>query len=230
MEDTIKGNLLIFLFLVMLLSGVVGGIINHFLTQEANIDNKKKIFMGRDIWVGIGASFSVPLFLNMISSNLIDSIKTEPLKIFIFLGFCLIAAISSRAFINTLSNRLLKDVEAARKEAKIAGDNAKVVEDKIDIVLEKETEPEEESVAFAGVTADITDEEIKILKTFVSGRFTIRSLSGIANESGIPKDQVNKLLDDLLAKSFVMQRDNDKGPRWFITAEGRRSLRKVSNE
>ena len=230
MESAIKDNILISLFVVMLLSGIVGGVINHFLTQEANTDTNKKILMGRDIWVGIGASFSVPLFLNMISSNLIESIKTEPLKIFIFLGFCLIAAISSRAFINTLTNRLLKDIDAARKEAKNADEKAKEVEDKIDSILEKETEPEEEPVAFAGEKIDISDDEVKILKTFVSGRFTIRSLSGIASESGIPKNLVNKLLDDLFAKNFVMQKDKDKGPRWFITAEGRRALRKVFDE
>jgi len=229
MDAIIKDNIIWSLFFVMLLAGVVGGIINHFLTQETNADPKKKLFMGRDIWVGIGASYSVPLFLNMISSNLIDQIKLEPLKIYIFLGFCLIAAISSRAFINTMTNRLLKEVDAARKEAKSAEDKAKEVEEKVAPIVEKETEAEEEPVSIATTTLDLSENETKILKTFVSGSFSIRSLSGISKEVGFPKDQVNTILDDLIDKGLVLQREKEKGPRWSITVEGRKTLRRISN-
>ena len=102
------------LILVMLGAGILGGAINHFLTQESTPTIRS--FMGRDLLVGLGASFMVPLFLNMISSDLIQLIlgskdrPPEPYKILVFSGFCLIAAISSRAFIRTLSDRILNEV------------------------------------------------------------------------------------------------------------------------
>jgi len=46
----------------------------------------------RSLVIGIGASFLVPLFLNMISSDLMRQMDQDAGKLLVFVGFCLIAA------------------------------------------------------------------------------------------------------------------------------------------
>src|SRR5437764_7659640 len=93
---------ILILILIMVGAGLLGGAVNYFLSQE--IDPNQKYF-GRSLWLGLAASFMVPLFLNMISSNLIDSIRGnaatpgDKSKLLVFAGFCIVAALSSRSFI-----------------------------------------------------------------------------------------------------------------------------------
>jgi len=101
---------------VMLLAGMYGGIINYFLESDKT-ENRSSLTMGQMIVIGIGASFLVPLFLTLISSNLINLKQLEFSKVLVFFGFCLIAAISSRRFIMTISERILKEVREAKNEA-----------------------------------------------------------------------------------------------------------------
>ena len=109
------------LIVVMLSAGTVGGLLNYYTSQSADPDHSSIL---KSIIAGICASFLVPLFLNMISSNLIDTIRgsantsSDVSKLFVFAGFCLIAAISSSAFIRTLSDRVLAEAKAAKEEAK----------------------------------------------------------------------------------------------------------------
>src|SRR5437867_2893388 len=142
------------LILIMVAAGLLGGAVNHFLSQETDPNQK---YLGRSLWVGLAASFMVPLFLNMISSNLIDSIRgnaTTPAdksKLFVFAGFCLVAAISSRAFIRTLSDRVLREAKEAKEQAIQANANVAEVKLEIEPIVAKETEtespPELESVS-----------------------------------------------------------------------------------
>src|SRR6266849_838261 len=102
------------LIAVMLAAGMVGGLLNYYMTQSADPEHTSIL---KSLLAGICASFLVPLFLNMISSNLIDAIRgganasSDVSKLFVFAGFCLIAAISSSAFIRTLSDRVLAEAK-----------------------------------------------------------------------------------------------------------------------
>ena len=56
--------------IVMVASGLLGGIINFFI---ADTQAEKPLSWWQHIVVGVGAALMVPLFLNMISSGIIDS-------------------------------------------------------------------------------------------------------------------------------------------------------------
>jgi len=125
------------LLAAMLIAGLLGGLINDYLTREAqeneNDPNKgvPPISLPRSLLIGLGASMLVPLFLNMTSSNLIEEIRggvntpAQPYKLFVFTGFCLAAAISSRAFIRAMSDRLAIDIaQKADKRSKAADQKA----------------------------------------------------------------------------------------------------------
>jgi hypothetical protein len=100
---------------IILLSGIVGGTINYFLSKPDKMD----VFTWmRTAFIGVGAAFLMPLFLNTISISLLSDMFKENSthdNYFVFSGFCLLAAISSRAFIQTLSDKVLKEAKEARR-------------------------------------------------------------------------------------------------------------------
>jgi hypothetical protein len=69
------------------------------------------------IVIGVGAAFLAPLFLNMISSDLIARSKENYYLLFVLVGFCLVASISSRKFIRSISDRVLQEAEEASRKA-----------------------------------------------------------------------------------------------------------------
>ena len=231
------------LFIVMLIAGLLGGAINHFLSKE-NIketneeDNNKlksKNFIGCDLLIGLGASFTVPLFLNMISSDLISVIvhgskegKSEPENIYVFAGFCLIAAISSRAFIRTLSDRILREAKEAKLEAKAADEKVQQIQKTINPILDKETESDTEAISSKDQLPAISENAGQLLRTLAYGKFTLRSLSGLSSETEIPKEEVHKHINDLISSGLVAQMEREgRGPRWYITTDGRKIVRSI---
>lgn len=100
---------------IMIAAGILGGIANYFLAE------RHAEFAWRDLFkysvLGVVAALMVPLFLNMISSNLLDLARTRPINLFVFAGFCLIAVIFSRRFLENLSTKLIQQVSQIRKEA-----------------------------------------------------------------------------------------------------------------
>ena len=117
----VSGRYLLILVGIMLGAGGLGGLVNYYLSRS---EDSSKSSLKESLILGIAASFLVPLFLQMISSNLLRSGVTVPLDRFVFAGFCLVAAISSKAFMRTISDRVLREVGEAKKDAKQAVETA----------------------------------------------------------------------------------------------------------
>jgi hypothetical protein len=132
---------------IMLGAGVFGGVVNYYLAKP---DEVPRPDLRRSVVVGIAASFLVPLFLNMISSDLMDQIRNgDASKAFVLVGFCLIAAISSAAFIRTLSDRVLDQA----KKAAAAAERATAAVEQVDRAVrqvDKQVELIEESGSLPG--------------------------------------------------------------------------------
>ncbi len=128
----------------MLVAGAVGGLINYFL-----IDPKEEspLAWWKLMIVGVGASFMVPVLLNMISSELIADIEvpkptTDPVsKLLILTGFCLLAAVSSRAFIRTLTDRVLRDVAVAKEQSAEALETSRAAKEEVELIVEPQATP-----------------------------------------------------------------------------------------
>jgi tetratricopeptide (TPR) repeat protein len=110
--------------LVILIAGAFGGIINYYLElEDKEKDKQRKFLFKRSVFLGIGAAFLVPLFLHLIGSDLMKFEKVNPKEILVFLGFCLVASISSKKFIQTLSTKILKEVREAKEKVKEVKEN-----------------------------------------------------------------------------------------------------------
>jgi len=93
---------------IMFVCGTLGGLVNYW--GESIPDAEKRPVLKR-ISAGIAAALVVPLFLNMISSSLLGDSQSKPLSLFVFAGFCVVAAISSKAFIESISKKLISRVD-----------------------------------------------------------------------------------------------------------------------
>ncbi|MDH4220991.1 MAG: hypothetical protein OEW23_19720 [Candidatus Aminicenantes bacterium] len=205
-------NQTLLITLLMLIAGLLGGITNYFRIEE---DKKELSAFLKNILMGISAALLIPLFLNMISSNLLKESSEDSLKLFIFFGFCLIASLSSKAFIQTISDRVLNEVKKTKEKVENIGKD-------VEPIISKETEVQEAEApdSFSKIRAFSFDEDAKkVLNSLDSGKYAWRSLTGIAQETGLPKEKVLNSLNWLSSNGLVVK-TSEKG-RWGLTLEGR---------
>jgi DNA-binding MarR family transcriptional regulator len=199
------------------------------LTRRTEPDDSN---LAKSITLGIGAAFLVPLFLNTISSSLLNEIRDKPndqtKNILVFFGFCLVGAISSKTFIQTISRRVLEEAREAKQAAKAAGKKAEEIQSAVEPILEKETEGESEKGP-AGIVAplpQLDDQEWKVLEALAHGEKALRTRTGIAKQTGMSHAEVSRVMDVLRDKNLVdkkeMKKENgDQMRRWYITGSGR---------
>jgi len=198
----------ILIIILMIVAGLLGGITNNFRNER---EEKNKLLLLKNISMGICASFMTPLFLNMISSNLLKEGALDNLKLFVLFGFFLIASLSSKVFIETLSARVLSQLER----------NLEDVKKKEEVLSGKEREPEEAeetNLFLKGRGFDLDDNVKKVLTALGSGKYAWRTLRGIAKEIEIPKETVLNSLNWLSSNGLAVT--GEKG-RWALTLEGR---------
>lgn len=226
---------LILIAIVMLVAGILGGIINFYMVDKKT---ESPLPWWQHAIIGIGAAFMVPLFLNMISSSLIDTIRGtngtpgDLSKIFVLSGFCLVASISSRAFIRTISQKVLQEIQDTKRvaeEAKAEAGEAKVEAGEAKAVVAPFVE-EEASEESSGIVdseeqardVPLSDDEKQILKMMISSRFSMRSISGLAKDTNLDNAKVNAAISSLLDKSLIVQGQSTAGqPRWYPSVAGR---------
>lgn len=230
---------------IMLGMGILGGVINYALAPSDAVRGRNE--WARAVLLGIGAAILIPLFLNTISSNLLSDVLKAPepgASALVFAGFCLVAAISSRAFIQTLADRVLAEAREARRTANEAKAEIDKVAETVTEVAEAVTEPEmpPASASAPGYAASpgdleslpssasaqvqvLSEEERAFLRAMDDSRFTLRSLGGIGQQTGRPPEDVEAMLGALAEKGFVSRTQGKKGERWALTAAGRQALR-----
>ncbi len=218
------------LFFVMLATGIFGGLVNYFLTSPKKLEWN---ILTRSLVIGLGAAFLVPVFLNMISSDLLAQSAVDANQLLVFSGFSLIAAISSRAFISTVSQRILKEAESANKQAKELKKKVEMFQSSVEPIIERETEQdvddnnindETEIDNIEKIVKTIINDDLKVLKSLGETSYTLRSITGVSKDTKLNKKSVNKSLNILINLGLAVQTMGKKGLRWYITQTGRSVL------
>ena len=91
---------------IMLCAGVLGGAANYFMSDKNPAAGGSEFV--KYAVLGVVAAFTVPLFLNMISSDLLAAAKSRPIDLFVFAGFCLLFVLLSRRFVESATAKLLQ--------------------------------------------------------------------------------------------------------------------------
>ena len=100
---------------VIFVAGVIGGMVDFFHFKGRTVTTEPWVkTLAISILMGFVAAFLVPLFLAMISSNLISDIGKRAfnyesfINLLILFGFCLLASMYSRSIIRVVSDRWLR--------------------------------------------------------------------------------------------------------------------------
>lgn len=135
------------IFACISLSGLFGGLTRFFLdwyladddgATGSGENSATKLLGASPSWatffgnliVGVTGAFLVPLFLNSISSTLLETstVEAHQPKLFILIGFCLAASVFAKQFIPTVGAKALRIAGEAKEEsdeAKKESDEAK---------------------------------------------------------------------------------------------------------
>lgn len=203
--------------LIIVVAGILGGTANFARTRTEQSRGKDWFWA---VVIGIVASFLVPLFLNTISSNLLDkmfAINLEPSIPFLFFGFCLLGAITSKAMIQTLTDRLIKETQATREEVS-------ELKREVDPLINKETESDKIEGESNQLPVVVEEKHRNILNVLKQSEFTLRSKSGIAKDLGRDREEVLHDLNALAKSGLVTEVQGRKGVRWALTPSGREKI------
>ncbi|HEX8243697.1 MAG TPA: YEATS-associated helix-containing protein [Longimicrobium sp.] len=228
---------------VMALAGVLGGAINFTLIDA---DNPRRRW-ATSLLAGLGASFLVPLFLNTVKSTLVDNFLTSgdgtPTgNLLIIAGFCLVAAISSRAFIQTVSDRVLRLAEEANAKAGAANETAAAAHDQaerarseaaetreaVEPLMASATEPAPQprarAAAFAADATDATPQLRAVLDAFAASQYAFRTYEGLQGQTRLPAGELSEALEEMRRRGWAKTRTNSRGEMWYLTPDGRAAM------
>ena len=158
---------------IMALAGALGGVGNYLMSDNVTIieDVEPTSLLFKACILGIIAAGIVPIFLTLISSNLMDFSKSDEgtynIKLLKFASFCLLASLFYNSFLDG-ANSLLKN-QYKELKAETAFVKAKNEE------LEKRTDSIEEK----------TDGAYGIIK---NAKDNINSVAGLQNKYGIDQE------------------------------------------
>lgn len=212
----------------MLAAGALGGAINHYVYTEKEGQEKK----GRKsttrkpsilvcILVSTGAAFLVPLFLNMIASGLVKECVDDPLKYLVFFGFCLIAAITSRPFIYSLSSQVLKGFDDRLSQTENVLHNVKP---QVDAIAAKQTEKQGTGSDKVPESSEPQDTKTAVLSELAKSNFVFRTLYSVAANTNLDVSRCEEMLEALCREGLVEKKDDIDGTRWYLTTKGRQAL------
>jgi hypothetical protein len=220
LDDTTRYILI--LIAIILASGSLGGLVNYYL---ARLESPPQLSLKESLIVGIAASFLVPLFLQMGSSKLLEEGAIKPLALFVLAGFCLIAAISSKAFIRTISEKLLreiKDAKAQAAEARLEASSARAA------ASEARQEVEELEDEIEGVPPQlefrraISDMEKNVLQAVYSSREHRPNFEDILAAGNWQPEELSKVLEELEKRGLVRSKTyEDRQKRWRVRSAGK---------
>lgn len=208
-----------FMFLVlgiMIISGILGGLVNFFLTENHKPPVWKAV-LGYCL-LGIVASLTVPLFLNMVSSNLLAVAPRKPVNLFIFNGICLLFALFSCRLKEHIYNKRFQGTGDINKDD--------VKTDPIEADYDWETGCRNVSKDRLG-RVGISESELKIMQVMAGGKHVHRSLVGLLKDPELVDEQVNETLSSLMAKGLVEQKlSRENKLRLYLTPKGKQLLGK----
>jgi tRNA G26 N,N-dimethylase Trm1 len=196
--------------LIIVSAGVLGGITNFFLiyTTESITNDIRSIFF-KSVLMGLCASFTVPLFLKVLSSSILDVTHMDSNNYFILAGLCVIASFFSKRFLEDLYSRLNK-VEKTANEAKAQANDVeqKTQEiDDIDKVLDKISA---EVISKYDHTQE-PDKIKEVAKAVLKSSYSYRTVHGIAEDAKISDEQVKTILELIKKAGYVESKKTIKG-------------------
>ncbi|OFZ69602.1 MAG: hypothetical protein A2Z01_08160 [Betaproteobacteria bacterium RBG_16_58_11] len=191
---------------IMMSMGLLAGIANFFLSGPEGKTPARELV--KFIVLGIVAALTVPLFLNMTSSNLLEFGRTRPNALFVFAGFCLIYVLLSRRIFERIAHKLMQ-LGQQQPEGP---------------ALSTPRSPED------FFRAGLSGTDLEIMRAVSQGGSVYENLSGLASEIIPSKEFVNDRLVLLRQLGLLELRANEKNIlHMCLSPAGSQLLSEVSN-
>ncbi|HEX5801522.1 MAG TPA: YEATS-associated helix-containing protein [Azospira sp.] len=226
MVGSLDGYMLMILG-IMLLTGILGGVANYFLADRDGAPSRREA--AKYAVLGMLAALTVPLFLNMLSSNLLEAARTRPVDFFVFAGFCLIYVVASRRVFENAANRLLAQLDQVKRDVgRLKEQQAEapvaVREEPVAVVAEAvhKVEPAKESLSY---------NDIEILRAIVEENYVYGNLAGLTDKTGLARDLVSNRLTVLKSLGIIETRISDKNVlHWYVSPKGKQMLGEILSQ
>lgn len=218
-SGVIDGHMLLILT-IMVMAGVLGGAANYFLADRQG-EPARRDWLKYPV-LGVVAALTVPLFLNMISSTLLEGARTKPVDFFAFAGFCLIYVVASRRLLDNVAQRLLGQLDQVKREVGHLKQQQRVepVVPSVPAEAEKVAELEPREV--------LSYNDVEIVRTLVEESFVYGNLAAICERTGLARDFVSQRLTVMKAMGVIETRINDKNVlHWGVSARGKALLAEI---
>jgi len=231
MEAGAINSHLILILGIMVTTGILGGVANYFLNERDSASPWRT--SARYAVLGVVASLTVPLFLNMISSHMLEATRLNSSELFVFAGFCLLYVVVSRRFFENLAVKLMRQVELVRKDVQhlqeVGGHAASVAPVSVKAV---ETEAPESSTASSVVELPrnaVSYGDIELMRAVGEGNAIYGALTALSAKTTLPRDQVAPRLAALKSMGLIESKIDDKNVvRWHLTPKGKSLLDGIS--
>ena len=221
-SGALDGHMFI-LLAIMVVAGILGGAANYFLAARQGDS-------GRHAWIkypvlGVVAALTVPLFLNMISSTLLEGARTKPVDLYVFCGFCLIYVVASRRLFESVALRLLGQMDQMKREV----GQLKQQRLEMPVPLPKEEKPAPATVeAKPELRESITYNDVEILRALAEESFVYGNLAALCDKTGLGREFVSQRLTVLKSFGVIETRINEKNVlHWFVSARGKQLLGEI---
>lgn len=229
--DALDAYLLIVL-LIVVAAGLLGGMANYFLSDR--LPELVRRDWAKYPMLGVVAALTVPLFLNMISSNLLETARTRPADLFVFTGFCLIYVIASRRLFENVAGKLLTQVDQLKREVKqLKQQSYEMPREPRDLREPREPRDEAASLAeMAPVTSrpepvkdSLSYDDIEILRALDEESYVYGNFVGLTERTGLSRDFLSNRLIVLRNLGIIETRINERNVlHWFVSTRGQQVL------
>jgi predicted transcriptional regulator len=136
------------------------------------------------------------------------------------MGLCILAGAISLAFTN---------IDKISK-FKGAGFEAEMREKAVDAIIAKEAEPEqnETGLIFSLKSYGLDENTRQVVNALGNSKYTWRTLSGIAKESGLSKNAIKESVNWLMLNGLVIQAGSKIYANWGLSEDGRNLYNHIS--
>jgi len=220
---------LILILGIMVATGLLGGLANFFLNERDTGTPWRTA--GKHMVLGIVAALTVPLFLNMMSSHLLEATRLKSSELFVFGGFCLLYVVVTRRFFENIAANLVRQMEQMRREVKHlqysserGSAPAATAAPVRAAEAESPAEPAPASIVELPRNA-VSFGDIELMRAVAEGNAIYGANSGLAAKTTLPKDQVAPRLAALKAMGLIESKIDERNVvRWHLTPKGRSLL------
>lgn len=196
------------LAVTMLVAGGLGGLA-AFLTSAKPAAVTVRFGAWGFCLVGMIAALTVPLFLSLLQSKVLDDVETgeNPETYLIFASFCILAGFSAKGFLTSLSDRVINELTNKMADTQQKAE-AQIQELKANIALAQgkadtsSTSSQDALPPKLGqIGRSLTPFEKDVLKA--AGSLAVRTVEGIAMDCGLPRETVETAIGTLVDRNLA---------------------------